>query len=110
MRIAYCSSISGTRNQRKIRKKARVPTVPKVIDFPRYNMKCSGENVILREIVHVVPGFPLQYISCYIAEIWIAFLTVPISAHKKFLVFKLYFYILFKLYCLRELPFFLHIN
>ena len=35
-------------------------TVPKEIDFPRYNMKCSGENVI----------------SCYIAEIWIAFLTV----------------------------------
>ena len=48
-------------------------TVPKVIDFPRYNMKCSGENVILRGIVHVVSGFPLH--SCYIAEIWIAFLT-----------------------------------
>ena len=48
-------------------------TVPKVIDFPRYNMKCSGENVILRGIVHVVSGFPLHL--CYIAEIWIAFLT-----------------------------------
>ena len=24
--------------------------VPKVIDFPRYNMKCSVENVILRGI------------------------------------------------------------
>ena len=50
-------------------------TVPKVIEFPRYNMKCSGENVILGGIVHVVSGFPLQYISCYIAEILIAFLT-----------------------------------
>ena len=36
-------------------------TVPKVIDFPRYNMKCSGENVILRGIVHVVSGFPLHF-------------------------------------------------
>ena len=35
-------------------------TVPKVIDIPRYiycNMKCSGENVILRGIFHVVSGF-----------------------------------------------------
>ena len=32
----------------------RIYTVPKVIDFPRYNMKCGGENVILRGIFHVV--------------------------------------------------------
>ena len=43
-------------------------TVPKEIYFPRYNMKCSGENLILRGIFHVV--------SYYIAEIWITFLTV----------------------------------
>ena len=36
-------------------------TVPKVIDFPRYNMKYSGENVILRGIVHVVSRFPLHF-------------------------------------------------
>ena len=36
-------------------------TVPKVIDFPQYNMKCSGENVILRGIVHVVSGSPLHF-------------------------------------------------
>ena len=36
-------------------------TVPKIIDFPRYNMKCIGENVILRGIVHVVSGFPLHF-------------------------------------------------
>ena len=36
-------------------------TVPKVIDFPRYDMKSSRENMILREIVHVVSGFPLQF-------------------------------------------------
>ena len=36
-------------------------TVPKVIDFPRYNMKCSGENVILRGIFHVVSCFPLHF-------------------------------------------------
>ena len=38
-------------------------TVPKVIDFPRYNMKFSGENVILRGIFHVVrvSRFPLQF-------------------------------------------------
>ena len=33
-------------------KKCTAPK-PKVIDFPRYNMKCSGENVILRGIFHV---------------------------------------------------------
>ena len=49
--------------------------VPKVIHFPRYNMKCSGENLILRGIVHVV-SIVFLIISCYIAEIWIAFLTV----------------------------------
>ena len=36
-------------------------TAPKVIDFPRYNLKCNGENVILRGIVHVVSGFPLHF-------------------------------------------------
>ena len=35
--------------------------VPNLIDFPRYNMKCNGENVILRGIVHVVSGFPLHF-------------------------------------------------
>ena len=28
---------------------------------PRYNMKCSGEIVILRGIFHVVSGFPLHF-------------------------------------------------
>ena len=28
-------------------------TVSREIDFPRYNMKCSGENVILHRIFHV---------------------------------------------------------
>ena len=36
-------------------------TVPKVIDFPRYNMKCNEENVILRGIFQVVSGFPLHF-------------------------------------------------
>ena len=27
----------------------------------RYNMKCSGENEILREILHVVSRFPLHF-------------------------------------------------
>ena len=35
-------------------------TVPTEIDFPRYNMKCSEENVILRGIFHVVSCFPLH--------------------------------------------------
>ena len=39
-------------------------TVLKVIDFPRYNMKFSGENVILRGIVYVVSRFPLHFMSC----------------------------------------------
>ena len=28
-------------------------TVPKEIDFLQYNMKCSGENMILRGIFHI---------------------------------------------------------
>ena len=36
-------------------------TLPKVIDFPRYNMKCSGENVIQSGIFHLVSGFPLHF-------------------------------------------------
>ena len=40
----------------------RYNTVPKVIDFPRYNMNCSGENVILRGIFHAVSRFPLHFI------------------------------------------------
>ena len=36
-------------------------TVSKVNDFPRYNMKCSGENLILRGIFHVVSRFPLLF-------------------------------------------------
>ena len=36
-------------------------TIPTEIDFPRYNMKCSGDNLIQREIVHVVSCFPLHF-------------------------------------------------
>ena len=36
-------------------------TVPKVINFPRYNMKCSGENVVQRGIFHVVLCFLLHF-------------------------------------------------
>ena len=51
----------------------------KVIDFPRFNMKCSGEIVILRGIVHVVSRFPVHFIlyrgnlDCFsnsVARIW----------------------------------------
>ena len=33
-------------------------TIPKEINFPRYNMKCSGANVILRGLFLVVSCFP----------------------------------------------------
>ena len=36
-------------------------TVQKEIDFPRYNMICSGEYVILCEIFHVVSRVPLYF-------------------------------------------------
>ena len=46
-----------------------IHTLPKVIDFPRYNMIYSGENVILRRIFHVVSCFLLHFIlNC---ENWI---------------------------------------
>ena len=36
-------------------------TVPKAIDFPRHNMNCSLENVLLCGIFHVVSCFPLHF-------------------------------------------------
>ena len=39
-----------------------VNTVPKVIDFPRYNTKCSGEHEILRRIFRLVFRFPLHFV------------------------------------------------
>ena len=36
-------------------------TVPKEFDFLRYNMKFSGENLILRGIVYAVSCFPLRF-------------------------------------------------
>ena len=62
-------------------------TVPKVIDFPRYNKKCSWENVILRGIFQVL--FVVCTVLCIITfsllfmlyrEIQIDFLTV--NEHK----------------------------
>ena len=52
-----------------------VYTVPKVIDFPRYNTKCSGENEILRGIFRAVSRFPLQFVL-YSSDIWITFWTM----------------------------------
>ena len=40
---------------------SRVLYMKILTDFPRYIMKCSGENVILRGIFHVVTGFPLHF-------------------------------------------------
>ena len=37
-------------------------TVPKVIHFPRYNTKCSGENKILKGIFCVASRFPLHFV------------------------------------------------
>ena len=50
--------------------------VPTEIYSPRYNIKCRGGNVILCGIFHVLQYHIFLFISCYIAEIWIAFLTV----------------------------------
>ena len=43
--------------------------VPKVIDFQRYNMKCSGENEILRGTFHVVSRF-LLHLMLYFNEFY----------------------------------------
>ena len=37
-------------------------TVTKVIDFPRYNTKCSEENETVRGIFHEVSLFPLNFV------------------------------------------------
>ena len=49
-------------------------TVLKVIEFPRYNMKCSGENDILHGVFCVVSRF--LYISCNTTEILVTVWTV----------------------------------
>ena len=36
--------------------------MPKKIGFPRYNMKCSVENIIQRGIFPVVSCFPLHFL------------------------------------------------
>ena len=36
-------------------------TVPQEFNFARYNMKCSGENLLLREKFHVVSCFPQHF-------------------------------------------------
>ena len=43
-------------------------TVPKVIDFPRYCAKCSGENEKLRGIFQVVSSFPLHFVLYHYQE------------------------------------------
>ena len=43
------------------RERETLYTVPNEINSPWYNMKCSGENVILRGIFHVVSRFPLHF-------------------------------------------------
>ena len=57
-------------------------TVPKEINFPQYNMKCSGKNVILRGIFHVV-HIMFSMFSCYIAEIGIIFRTVKLRNYSR---------------------------
>ena len=57
----------------------QVYTVPKVIGFPRYKMKCSGENEILRGMFPVVSRFPL-YFMLYRGN-WITFRTVYVAFH-----------------------------
>ena len=37
-------------------------TFPKIIDFPRYNTKCSRKNEILHGIFCVVSRFPLHFV------------------------------------------------
>ena len=39
-------------------------TIRSQYTVPRYNMKCIGENVIIRGIVHVVSRFPLHFMLC----------------------------------------------
>ena len=76
-------------------------TVPKEIDFLRYNMKCSGENKILRGIFHVhsislsstfrffykffdsVASAPAVTVSVYFTDILIIFGTVCLGAPSR---------------------------
>ena len=48
-------------------------TVRKVIDFPRYNTKCIGDNEILRGIFHVVYCFPLHFVLYISRKFWLLF-------------------------------------
>ena len=59
-------------------------TVPKEIHFPRYNMKCSRENVIQRGIFHVVSCFPL-YLMLYCGNLdYFSDSVVALALHAGF--------------------------
>ena len=67
-------------------------TVPKVIEFLRYNMICSGENVILCGIFHVVSGFPLLYISSFHVILQKFGLLFPLNRKYHLLFLTCYYY------------------
>ena len=48
-----CQTLTYNRFQYSKKIASYMYTVPKEIDFPQFNMKCSGENVILCGIFHV---------------------------------------------------------
>ena len=58
--------------------------VPKVIDFPRYIMKCTGKARHYAEYFMLYLVF--LYISCYIAEILITFWAVYSKDDLRFLL------------------------
>ena len=69
-------------------------TVPKEIDFPRYNMKCSGENVVLHGIFHVISRkYGLLFGQCTIVvfHLLLALLsTFPCLHLLKYTVFPIF--------------------
>ena len=76
--IPIYSSIGLQAVKRPTLRETLAYTVPKEINFPRYNMKCSGENIILRGIFHVVSCFPLHFmlyrgnLDCFSHSVYIS--------------------------------------
>ena len=60
---------------------------------PRYNMKCSGENVIPRGIFHAVSCFPLHFMlyrgNSDSQSIYIKFTEIKETEHRHNYIWKL---------------------
>ena len=63
-------------------------TVPKLIDFQRYNTKGSEEDEILRRIFYVVSRFPLHSFHVISRKFGLLFEQCTVSSNPPFIQYR----------------------